>query len=243
MDLNEFNQHAKLSEMTELGRAEHIVFFLTRDLPIHECSIQDVINSFKALHYSVPNSSRMKKNAIKSGRFVRASSEQLLKLHARSVSDLRAKFPDLTPISEKIATKGSLIPTEIYSGAVAYVKRLADQVNACYENRIYDGCAVLMRRLLEILLIKTYEKLGLQDRIRGAEGNYKMLEAIVSDAKSGNHLSLSRNTKERLDDFRALGNFAAHKIEFLTRKGDIDKISLDYRAAIEELLTKSELTQ
>jgi len=61
----------------------------------------------------------------------------------------------------------------------------------------------------------------------------------MSIAKASPKLKLSRNTKASLDDFRLLGNFAAHKIEYTTRRGDIDSLRLEYRGTIEELLYKA----
>jgi hypothetical protein len=243
MKIEKFSEYAKLSDHTEIAKAERLVLFLTRELSLHECSIKDLLDAFESLHFSRPNPSRLKRNVAKSSRFLKAKSEDHIRLHAKTVAELRGALPELFSKSEEISSDGTLLPKGIYDGVPSYVKRLADQVNACYEHNIFDGCAVLMRRLLEIVLIRTYEKLGLQSRIRGSDGNFKMLEAIVTDAKSGNHLSLSRNTKDKLDDFRALGNFAAHKIEFSTRRGDVDRLILDYRASIEELLLKSGLKQ
>ena len=66
-----------------------------------------------------------------------------------------------------------------------------------------------------------------------------MLSEIVADAKTNAVLSLSRNTKQSLDKIRDIGNFAAHKIFYNTKKSDIDGIQLEYRATVEELLYKS----
>lgn len=96
-----------------------------------------------------------------------------------------------------------------------------------------------MRRLLEICLIHSYENLGIDEAIKDLAGNHKLLSDIVADAKTNSRLSLSRNTKLCLDDFRAIGNFSAHKIYYSAKKSDIRKVIIEYRATIEELLYKS----
>ncbi len=118
---------------------------------------------------------------------------------------------------------------------------LIKQINCSYENNIFDGCAVLMRRLLEILLILSYQEFGIDAAIKDASGNYKMLNPIIDNAVNNTSLGLSRNTKEHLDTFRKLGNFSAHKIYYNAKKKSIDQVMLDYRATIEELLYKSKL--
>jgi hypothetical protein len=138
--------------------------------------------------------------------------------------------------SEEIISNDALLPKTIYAASPTYIVKLADQINASYDNNIFDGCAVLMRRLLEILLIQTYEKLGCEGDIQNSDGNFRMLDGISNDAKTNGTLKLSRNTKKSLDDFKSVGNFAAHKIKYTTRRGDIQSVARDYRGAIEELL-------
>ena len=98
-----------------------------------------------------------------------------------------------------------------------------------------------MRRLLEIMLILSYEKLAIASEIKDSDNEYKNLNFIIGNAISNSPLSLSRNTRDCLDQFRKVGNFSAHKIHYNAKKSDIRNIALDYRAAIEELLYKSEL--
>lgn len=96
-----------------------------------------------------------------------------------------------------------------------------------------------MRRFFEIILILTYEHYGIQDEIK-QQGDYMMLEGIVANAINNKTLNLSRS-RNTYDEFRKLGNFAAHKIYYNTRKSDIDKVMQNYRVALEELYYKSGL--
>ena len=116
-----------------------------------------------------------------------------------------------------------------------------EQINASYEHNLFDACAVLMRRLLEVLLIHSYQHRSLESKILAPEGSFKELKAIIADATSTGDLALSRNTKTCLDSFRVLGNFAAHKITYNTTRDDIKNIALDFRATVEELLYKAGL--
>lgn len=91
----------------------------------------------------------------------------------------------------------------------------------------------------EIMLILSYQKLGIDAAIKGPDGSFKMLEGIINDAKTNSTLSLSRNSKDLLDEFRTLGNFSAHKIEYICRRGYIQPHIMSYRGIITELLHKS----
>lgn len=99
----------------------------------------------------------------------------------------------------------------------------------------------MIRRVFEILLIESFKELKIEDQIKDSNGNYVMLEKICNNAKVNLTLNLSRNTKESLDQIRDLGNFAAHKITYNTRKSDIDKTYSSIRTCFEELYYKAGL--
>ena len=100
----------------------------------------------------------------------------------------------------------------------------------------------MLRRILEILLIKSYEELGIEKSIKDSNGNYFLLEKICNDAKTNATLNLSR-IKNRLDILRNIGNYAAHRITYNTTKKDIDEIKIDLRVMLEELLYKAKFIQ
>jgi hypothetical protein len=96
-----------------------------------------------------------------------------------------------------------------------------------------------MRRLVEVLLILSYERLGIDREIRHPSGDYMMLDGIISNARDNRTLALSRNSKASVDVFRTLGNFSAHKIYYTARRSDIRTHIVELRALVEELLYKS----
>lgn len=223
---------------TEIQKAELLVFYLMQETGETEVAISHVIVLFEELHFNRPNTSRLAEKIKSNRRFVGAR-KGYAKLHADTLKELREKFSFLVKPDTSVTAIGSLIPVELYAPCPSYICSLADQVNASYEQNIFDGCAVLMRRLFEILLILAYRNLGIESEIKDASGNHKKLEAIVNDARTQSVLNLSRNTKTKLNDYRNLGNFSAHRIEYRARKGDIEKVSMDYRATIEELMHKA----
>ena len=97
-----------------------------------------------------------------------------------------------------------------------------------------------MRRLLEVLLIHSYQHCGLGSKILGPNKSFKELKTIIVEVNSTGDIALSLNTKTCLDSFRVLG--VCWEISQLTRlpttlHGMTSKnIALDFRAAVEELL-------
>jgi hypothetical protein len=142
---------------------------------------------------------------------------------------------------DEILTYETILPRPVYENTRGFIEKLAKQINAAYQHKIFDGSAVLMRRLTEVLLILSYEHAKIESAIQDAADNYLPLERIIANAKANRALKLSRNSKDFLDEFRRLGNFAAHKIYFTTHPMDIRNVAQEYRALIEELLHKAGL--
>ncbi|MBV9505011.1 MAG: hypothetical protein JO323_08415 [Acidobacteriia bacterium] len=152
-----------------------------------------------------------------------------------------ANFLSFAERSQEVADDGTILPPVLYEKTGrGYIVSLAKQINSSYEHNIFDGCAVLMRRLEEVLLILSYEHVGIEAEIKDAKsGNYLMLEGVVKNAQGNAKLNLSRNGREWIDTFRALGNYSAHKITYQCRREYIREKIDAYRALVEELLHKS----
>lgn len=135
---------------------------------------------------------------------------------------------------------GSILPTELFNTLPANVQSLCKQINSSYENNLFDCTAVIMRRLLESLLVLSYQKAGIETDIMN--GNYHVtLDKIIKNAEQNTVLALSSNTKKDMSLFKDLGNYSAHKIWYNCTQGDIKPHILKYRAIIEELLYKAGL--
>lgn len=240
MSLPNFIAKSSLLEKTELEKTRLLAFYHLKLSAQNEFTIKDVTIWFQTLNLAKPNPSRLKMSLAKSSYFVRGTTHDAFRLHAREIAHLDSLFPAITR-SEEVVSHDTILPTSLYKVNRSYVEALAKQINASYENNIFDGCAVLMRRLLEILLIHAYENLGIESIIKDSDGNYLLLEKIVKDATSNATLSLSRNTKTCIDKFRTLGNFSAHKIYYICKPSYIEEVIPEYRATIEELLYKSGL--
>ena len=241
MNLEQFADRARVTEMTEVERVCHLAFF---DLQVNgtaEFGLPDVRRWLEALHLPTPNLSRLGNNLIASKAVIRGASNTVYKLHRSEISSLASLFPDLKATNQDVVSEGKVLPSILYENTRGYIESLAKQVNASYENNIFDGCAVLIRRFEEVLLILSYEKLGVSQDIRGVDGNYLMLEGIVSNAVGNPRLSLSRTSKTSIEVFRKLGNYSAHKITYTCKREYIAEKIDDLRALIDELLHKAGL--
>lgn len=137
----------------------------------------------------------------------------------------------------------SVLPAELVRDTRDYIARVVAQLNASYDSGLYDCCAVMSRRLLETLIIETYEYLNIANQIKDDDGNFLMFSGLLSQLEKNKSIHLSRNAKQGLYEFKRLGDLSAHNRRFNARIGDIDKIRNGLRVATEELLHLSGLVK
>lgn len=241
MTISEFLILSSFSAQEELRRTLLIAFFNKTINGVASFKVADVCDWLQSLGYSRPNSSRLKSKLKKSRMFVAGTVDGYFKIHPATIESLDSEFPNLNKKSDDVVAFDSIIPENLLQKDRTYITSLIRQINSSYENNIFDGCAVLMRRLLEILLILAYEESGVSKSIKDESGNYKQLNSIIDDAKTNGNVGLSRGSKDSLEGFRKLGNFSAHKIFYNAHRSAIESVILDYKALIEELLYKGGL--
>ena len=119
---------------------------------------------------------------------------------------------------------------------LSLVERVVNQINGCYEKGWFDGCAVMMRRLIETLIIECFEKHGVAHKIKNATGDFLYLGDLIDKTLQETAWNLGRNTKQGLPKLKNIGDQSAHNRRYNAHREDVDKVSNDFRVACEELL-------
>ncbi|WP_241313494.1 DUF4145 domain-containing protein [Elizabethkingia anophelis] len=200
-----------------------------------DVSISEINEYFEQNALPKYNITYLKKDLRQSKSIMKGSTDNTYKPVKKFQDDMLAKFPFIEIKSEEIITDDTVLPETLLNSTRGYIENLGKQINASYNNNIFDGCAVLMRRLLEILLIQAYEEVGKLSEISDGDG-IKNLSYIINYTLSKKPFRLSKEASEVLDDFRQLGNFSAHKVQYNAKRKDIENVRLRYRVTIEELL-------
>lgn len=240
MNIKQFGAACNIDSQREVERACLLAFFHLRTAKKNEFTAAEAAQWLVDYGFATPNRTRLDKNLRASGNTVRGQGGGF-KLNLAFVTAMDKAHPQLQEKSEEIIDHDTILVKAEYDVGRGYIESLAKQINRSYEENIFDGCAVLMRRLLEVMLILAYRKHGIEASIQEPDGSYKMLEGIINDAKTNGTLNLSRNSKEVLDVFRKLGNFSAHKIEYTCHRQYIQPHIMDYRGIITELLHRAGL--
>ncbi|ODC03191.1 hypothetical protein BFW38_06175 [Terasakiispira papahanaumokuakeensis] len=241
MKIENFSKLAMLSERTELEKVELLAYYLSENKQESEFTISDVSSFIFALGFAKPNQSRLKNKVIKSKSFVKGSAKDTYRLSVKKLEQLRDILPKISE-AEEIVSDDSILPEVLLQETKRpYLIKLAQQINASYENNLFDACSLMMRRLLEVLLIHAFEKAGIEGDVKDSEGNYQNLKTLINKAISRPEINISNDVKKDIDKFRELGNLSAHRVKYNCRRDDIRTTKLEYRATIEELLYASGL--
>jgi len=152
-------------------------------------------------------------------------------------SDLAAELdaPEATPM---LSTSAPFLPNDLVEARQGVLHKVLWEANRCYDAACYNGCAALIRRLIESLIIEAFEKHGIDSRIK-KNGDYLDLGALIGKAIAEPTLRLTRNTKKVLPALKFFGDMAAHNRMALVRKDDLDRLHNEIRAGIEELARHS----
>lgn len=204
------------------------------------CGIKKINDYFELSNLPKYNITYLRRDLIKSKNVLSDGKTGAYRPTRQYIIKLDAQFLHCFEQSEEVVCKGIVLPEVLYKNTRGYIVSLSRQINASYENNIFDGCAVLMRRLLEVLLIHAYDAVGKIMDIQDSDG-YKSLNIIIKDVSQKKPFHLSKEVLKILDKFRELGNMSAHKIQYNAKKQYIDEVIALYRLAIEELLYNAKI--
>jgi hypothetical protein len=137
--------------------------------------------------------------------------------------------------------KEPVLPHSLFIGTRGYLEKIAYQINATYLSTSYDACAVMIRRLIEILVIEAFEKYGIGSKIKDANGDYLFLRDLVQALLGEPSWNLGRVTKSALPKLKTIGDLSAHSRRYNAQRQYIDDIIQDLRVVSEELLYLSGL--
>ena len=180
------------------------------------------------------NVTTIKRLFRRDNRVIKGAGETYL-LRPEGSAKLNEKYSHLIKTKPLIKCD-TVLPTDLFENAKGYIKKVVLQLNASYLHSLFDCCAVMCRRLLETLIIETYEALERANEIKDHDGHYLMFSGLSDFIEKDKTIHIGRNTIKGLKNFKKLGDLSAHNRRFNARKTDIDQIKSDLRISCEELL-------
>lgn len=243
MQIFEFEELCNLGGKPEAERAKLICFYHYKETKECKFTANEISKIMTKFGFNAPNTSRLQNNLTKGkGKaFLLSKKDKSLEFIPAVLQELEREFGSTWDDNKTVKSGGILIDEEKFCGKRHYLDQLIKQINHSYESNCYDACAVIMRRLFEVLLILSYQNFNIDDEIKDKDGRgYVMLDSIIKNAENNCVLKLSRN-KNAYITFQKVGNLSAHNITYIASKKDIDGIKINYRVMLEELYNKSGL--
>lgn len=166
-----------------------------------------------------------------------------LNMALRLAKELKAEFDaTLLPRSDGgSSSTDKVLYASLFRDTRGYLEKIVHQINGTYERGWYDACAVMIRRLVETLIIESYERHNIAHKIKTSTGDFLYLGDLISATLKETTWNLGRNTRTALPRLKDVGDKSAHSRRFVAFRQDIDSVSADLRIVSQELLFLSGL--
>ena len=238
----DFKTATNLDNLKQIEQALLICFFHYKQTGEQQFDATMVQSFFSDFGYHKVNSSRLRKSLIDNHKMREIKgNKKFLEIIPTVVQDLESKYSNLWDNPGIVESNSELLEEGKFCGKRGYLDKIIRQINCSFGNHCFDACAVLMRRLFEIVLILAYEHNGIESVIKNKDGSYYMLEGIVSNAVNNQVLKIPARISKHFDSFRDVGNYSAHGITYTAGAKDINDIKLSYRVMLEDLFNRAGL--
>lgn len=237
IDRAEFARHVAGLGLSHVERAIALLYYYRESQEFEERSASALASDLHEEGFPKPNVTRLRSELTRSRYTVKGQQKGSFQLDLRRLPELEEAYSEVLKV-RKVEVEGKIIPTDWVVGTRPYLEQMAHQINATFEYGLYDGCAVLCRRLMESLIIETYIHEKRPHDIQ-ANGVFVMLERLIAKIIADPAITLSRNCPKIMKEIKQLGDTAAHDRTYITAQIDIDDVKARYRRMIQELLVKA----
>jgi hypothetical protein len=236
--LDDFCEVVKSLKKTNAEKALAILWFFDRKQADAAMSAAQLTKVLGDHHVGTANSTALRR-AIQDTKLASESKSGFaLKPGSRRV--IHGWLPvDLDGVQPTMDHATGYLPEAVWRNTRGYIEAVCRQLNGCFKSAYYDAAAVMLRRLLETLIVESYEHLKREAEIRDGGGQYLMLRDVVERAcgeKGHAGLNLGRDSKATLKDARDIGNWSAHARRYSAISTDLTKIQAGVRVAVQELI-------
>ncbi len=241
MDLVTFVNLTNLKNESLVNKAQLLCFYLYKETGENSFTNKKIIDIFNEAGFNLPNPTILRQKLKDIGVVkVQSIKSKQLEFNSIGLDAIHKKIGNLWT-SEIVASNGEYIDEYKFHTNKKYITRIVKEINNTFNNNAFNATGVLIRRLLHICLVLTFEHLNLQSTILDpTSGNYVNLDKIINEAFKSSILT-QNSFKKKIEKIQMIGNFAAHKIYYLVSKSDLIDIQFDLRTVLEELFHKGNI--
>ncbi|MDF2189836.1 hypothetical protein [Paraflavitalea sp. CAU 1676] len=225
----------KFDEISPSNRIDMFAYFLLVENKIDGIVAKNIAKCFDELHlvpYSNISAYLAAKAKGKDKKFIRKNGGKYYL--ERSFKDVLENKLGVPALPAKV--QSDFFPIELFDNTRGYLIALANQTLASFNNGIYDGCSVLSRKIVEILIIECFEKHKCENLIKKPDGAFFYLSDLIGEFLKEPKWNVGRNAKNGLPKIKKIGDQSAHNRRYIARKNDLEHIKEELRVVIEELV-------
>jgi len=157
----------------------------------------DATNAFSDLSIRSPGDTTALAELVETSFAARTSQRDRLSATRELSHALRTKWKE--PKGTASAPGNELFPLALISSTErGYLLTIAKQMNGCFREGWYDACAVMMRRLVEIAIIESFEHHKIENEIKDGNGNYLQLTELIDRTLAEPALRLRSQYQDRI---------------------------------------------
>lgn len=105
-----------------------------------------------------------------------------------------------------------------------FCRELHRQIEITFRGGAFDACAVLCRRLAEVLLLRVFCAAGHRDRVFGRRRGWSSLGTLIGLVRSRQWVELPDFCLPTLSRIKALGNDGAHHPTSLVTREELEAV-------------------
>jgi len=234
MDYITFLKKVSKLDLTRAGQAIALLWFYRQNQLYDERSVSELADDLFNGGLGRPNVTLLKKDLQKSPITVKGKRINTFQINVKYLDDLDNTYGQFIDV-KNISVTSSVLDFDMVKGTRRYIEKIVFQINGSYDFGFYDGCAVLIRRLLESLMIEVFISKSITQEIKSG-GVFLGLEQLINKINLHTEFNLGRKSGKHMTAIKEIGDNAAHDRVYITQKQDIDEIKKDTRVLIQELL-------
>jgi Domain of unknown function (DUF4145) len=242
--LDGFCEVVQKSNRTNAEKALAVLWYFDHEQPGITKTAGQLTKVLGDHHLGTPNQTGLAEAIRKTKLTNESKSGFSLKPGSRKI--IRDWLPDLDGIQPEMDHASGYLPEPIWKNTRGYIEEVCRELNGSFRHGYYNAAAVMLRRLLETLIIESFEHLGREAEIKDGSGNYFMLGDLAERAcgdKGHKGVNLGRDSKKALKEARNVGNWSAHARRFLAHAGDLMGFQAGLRLLVQELIQIADLVR
>ncbi|MDR0198711.1 MAG: hypothetical protein LBI08_03095 [Methanomassiliicoccaceae archaeon] len=240
LSLMEFAGACKLSSKDDIEVFELLCYYQMREGGARTFTVRGMEDIYTGAGLEVPKRSALEKRVRKHPNFKPKGIDGSVEFAPGAVGSLDNAYGHLWAVepdapAAKAASAGiEVLSEERFCGKRDGLDRLIVQVNSTYRDGSFDACASVMRRLLEAVLILSFQAKGIENEIRAGSSDYVGFDDIVRKAAASGALDLSGKGID-ISAVSRIGDYTGRGPMYTFGANDINSVRTGYRNVLETL--------